>query len=61
MKSYPSLTRIGECREEFRWRGQIGDSHLFTPFPCLGSLFLGPTDWQGTQSATQRVFEPAEE
>ena len=30
-------------------------------FPCLGFLFLGPTDGQGTQSATQRAFELAEE
>jgi len=39
----------------------IGDSHLFTPFPCLGFLFLGPTDWQGAQLATQCAFEPVEE
>ena len=39
----------------------IGDSRLFTLFPCLGFLFLGPTDGQGTQSAPQRASELAEE
>ena len=44
-----------------RWKSEIGDSHLFPPFPCLGFRFLGPTDWQGAQPATQSVFELAEE
>ena len=27
---------------------------------CLGFISLGPTDWQGAQSATERAFESAE-
>jgi len=44
-----------------RHHHKIGAGHLFTLFPCLGFLFPGPTDWQGAQSSTQRVFELAEE
>ena len=49
----------GVCDNEYTL--EIGDSHLFTSFSCLGFLFLGPADWQGAQSATKLAFELSEE
>lgn len=47
---------IHVVKSDNRTLNEIGDSHLFVPFLRLGFLFLGPTDWQQAQWATERVL-----